>query len=92
MQVWLTSPTPDQQIGPAFKTLTLSLGSNRELLGDELFQYFINGAAVSLPTRKTSITVGPLKRGRNSATVKVVLPNGSAVATSPAITYYVIRP
>lgn len=92
IQVSLLSPTPDQQIGPAFKTLTMSLSSNRDLVGDELFQFFVNDAPVSSPTRKTTITVGPLKRGKNTASVKVVLPSGNAIATSTNVTFYVIRP
>lgn len=92
MWIQLTSPTPDYQVGPAVKTISLSLQSSRELKGDELFKYFINGQAVSNLSRKKSITVGPLKRGRNSASAQVVLPNGTVVASTEPVTFYVIRP
>ncbi|WGO98071.1 DUF4124 domain-containing protein [Saccharophagus degradans] len=88
----LVSPTHEQQVGPAFKTLTMSLSSNRDLTGDELFQFFMNGLPVTLPTRDTTVTVGPLKRGKNTASVKVVMPSGKVVASSASVTFYVIRP
>lgn len=92
IKVSLVNPTHEQQIGPAFKTLTMSVSSNRDLKGKELFQFFMNGLPVTQPTSDTTVTVGPLKRGKNTASVKVVMPSGKVVASSTAVTFYVIRP
>ncbi|MFT5083132.1 MAG: hypothetical protein ACI9Y1_001172 [Lentisphaeria bacterium] len=90
----LKSPNEGQQIGPAQKSIHVSVSLNRKLNSDTLIQYYFNGSAYRGATRAQGISIpASIKaRGKNTVSASVVSPNGKVLASSNAVSVWVIKP
>lgn len=90
----IVSPSPDQQVGPAQKSITIVSAVRPALRGEHLIQFYIDGKPQGIPQNFPSITVDlPLQmRGRRSVSAAVVSASGAVIRRSNSVTFYVIRP
>lgn len=88
----IQSPSDGSQVTPTQKTLTVSVSLNRPLGKGHTLQLFLNGSASGPPSESTTLTASNLRRGQQRVTVSVLDNSGSVIASSSAITVYVIRP
>lgn len=88
----IVSPENEYQMGPREASLAITVETDRPLDDEHSFQLFVNGVADAEPTQSSTLTLANVRRGRKDITVSIVDSQGTVIASSNAVSIYVIRP
>lgn len=91
-QLYLSAPEQGYQVGPQQSSLNIQVSLQPSLQDDHALQLYINGEAQGAPQTSTGFVATNLMRGQKSISVSVVDGKGRVLASTPAVTVYVIRP
>jgi len=90
----MMSPKSDSRFGPAEKSLTVILLTNRKLQENHFFQVSIDGKVHGAATKSNSVNIELTRslQGRRAFSAAIVDDSNSVIESTPTNTAYIIRP
>jgi hypothetical protein len=88
--VEITNPTNDQALRSNSGDITIQISSSPPLQGNDVYGLFLDGAKIQ-ESAAPSVTLTNLNRGSHTAVVHILDENGQSLATSPPITFHLLR-
>jgi hypothetical protein len=87
----LVSPAPDQNIWGTGNTATIAWDAGAALQSDMNVVFYVDGQAVSQPTRNATLTTERLDRGEHSARADLLDGQSRVVASTSPVTFFIMQ-
>jgi len=87
----LVSPAPEQNIWGTGNTATIAWDAGAPLQPDMSVVFYLDGQAVSEPTRNATLTTERLDRGEHTAKADLLDADRSVIASTSPVTFYIMQ-
>jgi hypothetical protein len=87
----LVSPAPNQNLWGTGQVATIAWDTSAPLTEDMSVIFYLDGQAVSEPTRAATFSTEPLDRGEHTARADLIGPNNRVIASAGPVTFFVMQ-